>query len=1091
MAIADEDEFGHLLTQTELHYERELARLVFLGELELAETTARQVAIHVRALLPPAAGPQLLEKWVRYRYPLVFARWLVGLAGEVYTQGALWPYVAAQLERDTRVVQLLGPLFSDVLDRFKLRRFPGHRYVSSILGHSIVPESNLELLLRMIDKTRDKLPENVSAAGLWEALRRDPMLSTAPKPLQRFFNTADPAVGGEYVARLSQFMREPSSVEVPAAVHRAWYRFRMGSFRRPPLKARDNEPPVIRTDGIRAPLVVEVPQNTVPRPSWRVRCDDTVLDWAELAGQTWADGVWPVPNPCRTCMVLDGDVVRARAEPVVPGVWLFDENGRVWAHPWLTPGAYTVILARTWRVDGIHVQLRDKPWLGTWSEWMLVEIDCVAGSTLTITDADGGVRLRAGVVKRLHRHRADALYKIPLGCPLVVDYEGQVEALAPFSNDIIITPSVGGAQISLNQSFTGPGPYRLVIDSGLTEPGPYEVAVRNLFGEDTFQVIVHPPYALTASRLLRWPRPNGFHRSGSVTLTVPAGVMVSEWTSTGTASQYRHHVGRDISALDAVLQVDRHTFRETLTIRSVWWEWTSERLGLTVSNGPLHSTWEGLKAEAWRLRLWVDRGWDVELRLGDVRHVLKRWSGVPSPAPFVLDAMGWSDVIDSAVGEDFQLIAVPTQNSGEPAGAFLLAWIHRPVFQNVGVDVDQGIVRWRGPDPGPCMVSVRPETATDRGAASPRLGPEGWEMPVPAVQPLVPPVVVVLTSQRHNTGVTVPVIPLRPTSSASALPPVTVHRFEHLGDAVQRANQERSQAKALDELDRWTRRRGRTPRPETDRVRWVTTFLALPLERQRDAYREVVQPSLPRAIPEWITALLRQPTDLAEVAWVRLGVPQWPLGALVTQAALELLARWDDMACAAPLLAWLVLTSTEYSSADPTWRAVDRLATLLGRTTEGRLAALDLLEALDRNDPTDRGRVLTCLRSASEATLCQPDPTLLSVPVFCPTEPVVDPVTATWLEEKFTALSTAQGWLANAQRLWTDYSDSARALMRIAALQRARAYGLWPATAAEDERAYATANTCFDAAPHAYRQAVLRADLCVAVEHRIQLNEED
>lgn len=1087
--MANHDGFERLLAETETQYEQDVARITFLGELELSDTVARQVTGFVRDVWARAAGPQLLEGWVR-RHPIVFARWLVGLAGEVYEQGALWPHVAAQLQRDdaTRVGQLLGPLFLDVLSRLRLRVFPGLRYVASILGHSIVPESNLDELLRIIDDARRTLPQTVSPAGLWEALRRHPMLPTAPKPLQRFLDV-DPHVGNAYVDRLRQFMVDPGSVEVPTAVHRAWHRFQTGPSRRPPLKAKPAEGPVIRTDGINAPLVVDVPRTAVPRVRWRVRWDDTVLDLADLAEPAPADGVVPVPTPCRACSVLDGDVVVARVESLGDGVWVFDADGRAWARPWLVAGPYSVILPATWRLEGVHVQCRDKPWLGPWGAWMLVEVECAAGRTLKVVDPDDSVRHQAGVVASLRRHPPTPRYKTALGHPLVVKYVGQIAAIAPVQHDIVVTPAASGPAVRLSQSFAGDGPYCLVLERPLDKPGRYMVAVRNLFGEEAFQVDVLPPYEATVSQDLEWPRPSGFHRSGTVYLAVPAGVTVRGWSGTGSAGRYRHRVQRETYELTAVLVADPDPFPVAVAIRSAWWEWTSERSGWTESNGPLHTTWAGLKDDAWCLRLWTMGGIHVTLRLTDSRRLLREWPVPAGTDPFELRPEAWTDVIDGAAGQDFHLLAVSTRDEVE--GAFLLAWIHRPVFRDVALDADQGIVRWRGPDPGPCTVIVGPARADGRlDGVQPQLVDGAWTLSVPLLRSLIPPVTVTLESPRHGARLTVSRIPPPPTVRRADVHRTRVTRLERLAEALDAVQQRRSQVAARVELNRWAQGRGHAPAPERDRARWVAAYVALPPMARRAAYREVVAPSVPRDIPAWLDAVLRQPPDLVEVAWMRLGVAQWPLGALRTKAAQPLLVRWDDVARASPLLAWLVLTGTEHLAVDPSWRAVGQLAALFGRTSDDHLEALNLLAALERNEPGDRDRVLALLRSACEAAEWAPDPPLLSAPVFCPTAPLVEPPTAEWVAERFRALSSAQGWLPNTDRLWADDGDNTRLLMRVAALQRARAYGVRPATAGEDERVYAVASDCFDAAADAYRQALLRADLCVGPEYRIQLSQE-
>lgn len=1089
MTRTDHHGFGGLLTQVETQYEQDVARIIFLGELELAEAVARQVTERVRTLVAPAAGPRLLEAWAR-QYPLVFARWLVGLAGAVYKEGALWPHVASQLQRDdpTRVGHLLGPPFLDVLKRFRLRVFPGLPYVSNILGHSIVPESSLGDLLWMIVDTRQKLPQNVSPAGLWGALRQHPRVPSEPKPLQRFFD-ADPVVGGAYVARLNQFTMDPASVEMPTAVHRAWHRLQTGPATRPPLRARPAEGPVIRTDGINAPLVVDVPETAVPRSRWRVRWDDTVLDFANLAAPSLGAGVVPVPTPCRTCSVLDRDVVVARAEALGDGVWLFDGDGRAWARSWLAEGAYTLIIPSTWSTEGVHVQSWDKPWLGPWGAWKLVEVECVAGRTLTVADADGRVRLQAGVVVPPRRDPPSPLYKTVGGHPLAVEYFGQIAAIAPLQNDIVVTPSAGSPAFRLSQSFTGDGPYRLVIERLEDTPESYDIAVRNVFGEDAFHVDVLPPFKMSTSTDLEWPRPNGFHRSGTVYLTVPAEVTVRGWTGTGIGGRYRHRVTRETYELTAELVASSGIFSETVPIRAVWWEWTSDGAGLTESNGPLHATWWRLKGDAWCLRLWATGGVRVTLRLTDTRRTLREWPVSPGANPFELRSESWTDVIDGAAGQDFHLLAVSTRDKAE--GAFLLAWIHRPVFRDVALDADQGIVRWRGPDPGPCTVTVGPASPTSRAdAIRPRLVVGHWTVSVPTLRSLIPPICVSLVSPLHGACTTVSRIPPSPAVLLAGVGAVSVKQLDLLAKALDAVEQQQNQVTAYAELNRWVQGRGHAPPPERDRARWVAAYLALPPTARRAAYREVVAPSLPRDIPAWLEAVLRQPQHLAEIAWVRLGVAQWPLGALGTKAAQPLLARWDDIARASPLLAWLVLTGTEHLAVDPSWQVADQLAALFGRTTDGCLAAGDLLAALDRNEPADRDRVLALLRAACEAAVWGPDPPLVSAPVFCPTDPVVDHSTAAWLEEKFTALSSAQGWLPNTERLWVDYGDSVRALTRVAGLQRARAYGLWQGTAAEDERLYVAASECVDAAPDAYRQALLRADLCVSLEYRIQLSEE-
>jgi hypothetical protein len=1080
--------FGPLLEKTEAQYEQDVARIAFLGELELSDTAARQITDFVRDVWARAAGPQL-EEWVR-RYPLVFARWLVGLAGEVYVQGALWPHVAAQLQRDdaTRVGQLLGPLFLDVIRRFRLRVFPGLRYVASILGHSMVPESNLDELLCIIDGARRTLPGTVSPAGLWEALRQHPMRSTLPKPLQRFFDT-DPDVGAAYVDRLRQFIIDNGSVEVPTAVHRAWHLVQTRPSRQPPVKAKPAEGPVIRTDGINAPLVVDVPLAAVPRVRWRVRWNDTVLNLAELAERVSANEVVPIPVPCRACQVLDGDEVVARAEAWGEGVWVFDAQGRVWARPYLAAGLYTLILPSTWRLDGVHVQYRDKPWLGKWGAWMLVEVECLAGRVLRVVDAASGVRLQAGVVEPLRRHPFVPLYKTAVGQPLVVEYFGQIAPIAPVPLDMAVTPASGGPATHLRQALSGNGPYRLALERPLDKPGSYAVTVRHLFGEDTFQVEVLPEHEVTVSRDLEWPRPSGFHRSGTVFLTVPTGVTVRAGSGAGSAGRYRHRVQRETYELTTTLVAGPDAFSVSVPVRSAWWEWASERAGRTENNGPLHTTWTGLKDGAWRLRLWTTGDIQVTLRLTDSRHLLREWKVPPGTNPFELRSEQWTDNIDGAAGDEFHLLAVSSRGTIE--GAFLLAWIQRPVFQDVAVDADVGLVRWHGPDPGPCIVTVGPVRADGpTNTVQPQLVEGAWTLSVPLLRSLIPPIQVTLDSRRHGARDTGFRIPPLPAVRRAAAHPTRVTQLEQLAEALDTVQQRRLQVAVRFELHRWAHGRGHVPPTDPDRSRWVAAYLALPPTTRRTAYRQVVAPSVPRDIPAWLDAVLQQPPDLIEVAWIRLGVPQWPLGALGTKAAQPVLARWDDVARASPLLAWLVLTGTEYGAADPSWRAADQLAALFGRTTEGHPVALDLLAALDRNEPADRERVLSLLRSACEAPVWGPDLPLVSAPAFCPTDPVVARPTAAWLEEKFRALSSAQGWLPNTERLWADYGDSVRALMRVTCLQRARAYGLWQGTAAEDERLYVAASECVDVAPDAYRQALLRADLCVALEHRMHLSQE-
>ena len=1070
------------LIDLEATYERSVPRIHFYIELTMSEYAAARVTDILRGAVVPRSGGRSAQDFVR-KCPLVYARWLVGLASDVYDQGTLWPHVSTALGRgdSSYVGQLLGPLFLQVLEAFDGIRFPGHRYVANILGHSAVPEHILPDLLKMIEGARARLPQNAPPVTLWNALTNDTALPYAAKPLRRFFETG-PEVGADYVQSLRRFLEDPMTAAVSPAVHRAYWSLKTGRPKSP-KQTRGAGSPQIITDYTDRPLVIAIPSALGDKAhGWSVWIDGKSVsphaDW--LQGQ---EGKFEIPRPCDDVAVHRDGVVVLAAKAVTPGVWLFDESAHALANAWVTRGSYTAVMRKDWQVAEGQVVLEEAPWLDDWRGWKLVSLTVEKGQCIRMVDSSGATVYRAPVVEPLYRTVPDGtIWEVQAGSPIGLSYSGDVSGLGRVEFHVtVVSPSRRTSRLTV--PLSGTGPYEIRLDDVSGEIGAHQVTVGWPSGSDTLEVRVIPRYTPRIPTSLLWPRPGGLHRSGTVRLDVSAEVRVAGWDSAREPGQYHRAATRETYELEARMTWRGEEFSQTFPIRNVWWEWVSSDYA-TVANSPLHTAFTALNGKHWTLRLWQHPEWETDLRLIDDVGTVRWRQPVIGKGPFNFNYTSWADAIGQATGQGFRLLAIPQRDRA--VGLFTLAWIQRPVFNDLRVDFSRNIVRWGGPDPGDCTVTITScllgveqySTASRR----PLMVQGQWECPLATVNRPLPLLRIQVRSARHRTIGVARVVP--PARGAPKFRRVSGDTLDTLANQFVEVNTERSDASRWDAYHRWVNQQGSPILPKHDAPGWVAAFRMLPDSARVGAYRQVVAPTIHRDMPTWFDAAVRQWDS--EDALVLLGFPQWPLGVVSTRTAEGLLKHRHVLTHVSPVINWLLLTGTETfdPGQDRSW-----VEKLFGVEPSGDLVGAHLLRDLETADNAARSFVAEFLRDVQEQTPLT-SAVAVGAPAYMPTEAMVDRASQKWLYEGFLELSSPQGFLRQAEHLWADVSISEHVLMWTACLQRARAYGLVQDTVDDDARLYALSARQYLVAPEAYKRAILQADLLVGHEHIIQVNQE-
>ncbi len=1071
------------LESLETTFSRLVYRTHFLIELTMPDSAVARLTNIFRQSSSYYEANHWLEQFVR-RSPLVYARWLVGVAGDVYEKGRLWPHVADILGRSdaTRVGQLLGPLFINVLERYDRLTFPGHRYVANILGHSAVPESILPELIAMVDGERQRLARQATAIVLWDRLQASPALSYKSKPLQRFFGAGD-AVGAPYVQQIRRFLENPTVEDVSPSVHRAYWAYKTGKTKAPTTTSARGTGPAVFTALSDSPLVVRIPASAMSRDqkwSWSV-----LADGVELLPEAYRRAPSPscdvnVPAPCNELEVRrTGQTVLHYVAPC-PGVWLFDDSESIVTETWVRPGSYTAILPRNWRVAGGRIVLEEAPWLDDWRPWMLVALELAAGEVFTITDEHGRIRLQVPVVEPLRRVAPPGdPQKVQVGQRLQLRYEGNVSALGDAEYTLAVTPPTGPSW-QRTTTFRNGGPYSLILDDWGSHVGSYQVSLHGpLQFRDTLRILASPTHHVTVPPALSWPNPRGVHRSGEVTLTTDPGVSVAGWAQVGDTNAFRSWLCRQQHSLDAHLTVNDVTFTEAIFARNIWWEWSGLNHQRPIANASLHCTLHELRANRTRLALWQQEPWRTDLRLTDCRHQVIWQQTATATAEAGFGYSDWADAIANTDGEDFHLMALPVAE--HPVGAFWLAWIRRPVFENLRVDPDRRVLVWEGPDPGRCHVSVMSVRAGDEQRSSALLEPTragvSWELPFPTSRPPFVLACVRIHSHRHDITHTIPVMIPPPMVRGARLSGDSLHA---LGQFFQATQVRRADEAVWRRYHGWVVARGAPP-PADDIRMWTAGFSMLPESGKTDAFRTTIAAAVRTCPQDWLAAALQQP--MPDSALVELGYPQWQLGALPWKTARATLGYLKVLAQCAPVHAWLLITGTESfdPGADPTW-----LRVLFGERDAP--SSVDLLNHLSTAGGSDRSAVMRYLEDCDSHGVGEP-PAAIHQPVFLPTRCAIDPAQQQWLHDSFLHLSSPQGFLRQAERLWMDGEMSHAVIMWITCLQRAYAYEIWDASSADVIRLYTQAVRQYHEAPAAYRQALLRADLLVGLEHTIRINQ--
>lgn len=1078
-----------ILSDLESSFEHAVPTVRFIIEFDMSERIKAYLGDLVREGLEHSPGVHVVQELAR-NWPLVYARWLVELAGDVYDQGTLWPHVAKTLGREDsdHVGQVLGRLFLRVLEIFRLRQFPGHRYVANIVGHSIVPEHILPTLLKMIEKARRHLPQNATSLTLWNTLRGDATLPYSDKPLRRFFDTGAES-GAEYVQTLRKFLENPVAESVSPAVHRAYWSWK--TEKRPRSKqSRRSSNPQICTDCPNRPLLVVFPTSPPAKEAtWAVRIDgQRVIDTASLIPSRSEGFELAVPGPCREVVVERGGAEVTSARAAKPGIWLFDESGRALSPLWLTPGVYTAVMRKEWQVVEGQVILQDAPWLDDWRAWKVVSINVDRGQWLAIINDTETEVYRAPVVEPLHRITPNgAVCEVQAGSPIGLTYSGDVSALDRAQCRVtIVSPSCATSRRTM--PFTGTEPYEIRLDEVSKEIGTHQVTVELPSGtDDTLAIRVIPRFTPRIPPRLLWPRPNGLHRSGTVHLEVSAGTTVADWDRDGETRRYRRTATREMHELEARITGGPEAFPQTIPIRNVWWEWSSPTDQVTIPNAPLHTSLADLNSRRWTLQLWQQPSWQTDLRLtalGEKDGTIVWSQMVRSETSAILNYSSWADAIAQAPGREFHVVAVPRRN--HPVGLFTLARIQRPVFSDVCVDFQRNVLQWRGPDPGRCVVTITSSLRGPEACASARSTPwrtgTGWECQLPPVRDPLPLMRIHMQSARHSAAAVTQVLP--PDPSVPTLRRVSGDNLDTLANQFEAAQAERSAVKRWLEYRQWWNQSGGHIFPNQDVPGWVAVFRMLPESARVGAFRKVVGPTLRQCLERWFEAALHQRDP--EEALILLGFPQWPLGDVPERTAKRLLKHKRTLGLASPMIDWLLLTGTETFDAgpDPSW-----MNTLFGLDQTGEPVGPQLVRALETGDQSARSYVARVVREVREGDSLS-SAAAVGVPVYLPTECPVSPASQRWLHQFFRRLSSSQGFLRQAEHLWADVGTSEQVLMWTACLQRGQAYGLVNGTVDDDVRLYALAVSQYQVAPEAYKQALLQADLVVGLEHIIRLNQE-
>lgn len=1016
-------------------------------------------------------------------YPWAFARWLVDRGNEVYESGTLWPHVAAELGADHQL--LLGPAFEDALKRLDLRSFPGSRYVAPILGHGMVPRRHLCDLLETTADVLKRIAPGYSLDQLRREIRDHPSMNL--RPVIRFLDQQHvDEIVHYYLEQISAVVLHGPSAETPAFLQEAYRRWKL-SKRSATAGRHDRASTALELSMVSdgqdyLPVVLRLPERTTPDETWpfRVVVDDMPAEISLRPPQRTVSG-WhheavrhSFRAPLQRLSVMQRGGTTATFDLALP-VWWFGEDGSWWGEGWLERGRMYYLLAAPGAV--LNVELEDLgEYNGTWSGYRLASFTAT-GSSVEVTGLVSAAWPVEAVPARVEPRRGVLIVEDP--DPVVLTY-GPFSRAPSAEDFLVVLQSKDGpdTRVNLHESDLEwhSATIRVDLSRLLTEWGTYVLRVEGpLHLRDRLQVTRRPRMQVDVSSVLPWPSVNfGAHRRGRVTVSVPPGVGLEVDGRTATpgteGTSLTLDVGQDQSHVNVTVSPSGggRAYHESIAFRHVWWEW-EDSFGQHILNRPLVARWEDVWTTPPTLR------WDATEEY-TIRLILADYQGRPIPIADewarqeTRPILGLLDEMRHRSGPAFFLYARICQ-SGTLKGQYPVARIVRSAERDLRATVRDGhLVLESSDDPtGPVTVTLTgwPEWQHDdpgvlhKRVLRTRLTLQrhfgrGWRAEWHQQLDAVP----------YELGAVVE----NPDTGGAAAEPLR----QLVLPAVRpgKATRVPFQQSVL----HWLRGEpAPLPRSARDHAMWMRAARWLPGDAMGQAYKTVVASDVATNAVGWISGVLKVDGDLDD-GWLRVGLAEWPLGAVPRSETSRLMSLVPAMAGQHRVWPWLVVSGLQEWASAVAGQALSQW---------GRGAA-DKVRDFLRTDPETGGTIEEALSLLPSAL----PPVLLDPGFMVGTDGGMDEIAAEWLKVAIAEVRACAPRLdPYAARFIRDEDEDAvdwANVRRLAWLQRLAAWELLPDghLTSEAPRRIALALSLNAAWRGVYLDALLAADLAAALAYQ-------
>ena len=888
-----------------------------LGELPLAKDDAALVRDQLLSTIRAYGSAEGVQSYVT-EYPWAVARWLVELGNEVYEDGTLWPYVAAELGADYQVP--LRQAFEYALKRLDLRSFPGHRYVASILGHGMVPRRHLPDLLATTADVLPHLGSTVNPEQLRRELLQHPMMNL--RPVIRFLDQRGvDEIIHYYLEHVAHVVRYGPSSDTPAVFQQA-YRQWKAPKRRAPVVHRERATPALEVSFVEdaedyLPLAVRLPECRTTDDRWpvRVMADGMLADVRRNPPDRTVDGWrhaavrYGLPAPRTQLSIALKGGARHTFDLSRP-VWWFTEDGSWWPEPWLERDRWYYLLAAPGTKLNVETEALGT-YGGAWSGYALGRWR----ATVPRVEATTGSPTVAWPVEEVPTRVAPRGSSVQFDDPDPVVLAYGAFSRAPTADDfqVVIERKDGldtPVRLLASDLDVQDTTVRLDLTTHLTEWGSYPLRVQGPLNlRDHVRVTHRPPVSVRSPDRLAWPSQHtGAHRAGQVTVWGPAGIELAvagqpSLAGVDGAPSVSVDVTVDQGHVDVTVgRPGGSPYHERVPFRQVWWEWGVPH-EKPVVNRPLVAAWQDVWATP--PTLWWDTSDDHTLRLILADHeghpipIADEW-----PRQEAHSILGLLDEMRGRPGPAFVLYG-RISREGQAVGQYPLARIVRtgPVELQATVQAGHLVLEGPGEPPGPIKVTLTgwPAWRHAKAAHWPRVTTNS------------------LTPQRHFAGGwqiewgqqldEVPyelwAAPQTPQSGAVRAEPV--RRLVLPDGRPGKVTREPFQQSILHWL-----KGGRAPAPTVvaDFVMWVRAARWLPLAAVGSAYVEGVAPQVEQTAGQWMEGVLAVDGDVDD-SWLRVGLPEWPLGAVSTKEIPRLVSQLSGMTDHHPVWTWLVVSGLQ------------------------------------------------------------------------------------------------------------------------------------------------------------------------------------